>query len=84
VILAALHQVDRHHGEQTVLDGVHLELRPGERLALIGRNGAGKTTVLRLLAGTEEPDGGEVFRRPEVTFGLLDQDARFDGEDGPP
>jgi ATP-binding cassette, subfamily F, member 3 len=82
VILAALHQVDRHHGEQTVLDGVHLELRPGERLALIGRNGAGKTTVLRLLAGTEEPDGGEVFRRPEVTFGLLDQDARFDGDHG--
>jgi ATP-binding cassette, subfamily F, member 3 len=82
VILAALHQVDRHHGEQTVLDGVHLELRPGERLALIGRNGAGKTTVLRLLAGTEEPDGGEVFRRPDVTFGLLDQDARFDGENG--
>jgi ATP-binding cassette, subfamily F, member 3 len=64
VILAALHQVDKHHGEQTVLDGVHLELRPGERLALIGRNGAGKTTVLRLLAGTEEPDAGEAFRPP--------------------
>jgi ATP-binding cassette, subfamily F, member 3 len=82
VILAALHQVDKHHGEQTVLDGVHLELRPGERLALIGRNGAGKTTILRLLAGTEEPDAGEAFRRPEVTFGLLDQDARFEGEEG--
>ncbi|MDA0700595.1 MAG: ABC-F family ATP-binding cassette domain-containing protein, partial [bacterium] len=83
MILAALHRVDKHHGEQSVLEGVHLELRPGERLALIGRNGAGKTTVLRLLAGRETADAGEVFRRPEVTFGLLDQAAMFEGEDGP-
>ncbi len=77
VILAALHQVDKHYGEQTVLDGVHLELRPGERLALIGRNGAGKTTVLRLLAGREVPDGGEVHVRSDVTLGVLSQDPTF-------
>ena len=81
MILAALQQVDVHHGEQTVLAGATLELRPGERLALIGRNGAGKTTILRLLLGRDAPDGGEVYRRPGVTFGLLDQDARFDGDD---
>jgi len=81
VILASLQRVDRHHGEQTVLAGASLELRPGERLALIGRNGAGKTTILRLLAGREAPDGGETFQRPGITFGLLDQDARFDGDD---
>ncbi|MDF1524377.1 MAG: ATP-binding cassette domain-containing protein, partial [Trueperaceae bacterium] len=78
MILAALHQVDKHYGEQTVLDGVHLELRPGERLALVGRNGAGKTTVLRLLAGREAPDGGEVYVRPGVTLGVLEQDPVFD------
>jgi ATP-binding cassette subfamily F protein 3 len=81
VILASLQRVDRHHGEQTVLAGASLELRPGERLALIGRNGAGKTTILRLLAGREAPDGGETFQRPGITFGLLDQDARFDGDE---
>jgi len=81
VILASLQQVDRHHGEQTVLAGASLELRPGERLALVGRNGAGKTTILRLLAGREAPDGGETYRRPGITFGLLDQDARFAGDD---
>ena len=80
MILASLQRVDRHHGEQTVLAGASLELRPGERLALIGRNGAGKTTILRLLAGRETPDGGETYRRPGITFGLLDQDARFDGD----
>ncbi len=81
VILASLQRVDRHHGEQTVLAAASLELRPGERLALIGRNGAGKTTILRLLAGREVADGGETFQRPGITFGLLDQDARFDGDD---
>ena len=81
MILASLQRVDRHHGEQTVLAGASLELRPGERLALVGRNGAGKTTILRLLAGREAPDGGETFQRPGVTFGLLDQDARFDGDE---
>ncbi|MFO8150998.1 MAG: ABC-F family ATP-binding cassette domain-containing protein [Trueperaceae bacterium] len=81
MILASLQRVDRHHGEQTVLAGASLELRPGERLALIGRNGAGKTTILRLLAGREAPDGGETYRRPGITFGLLDQDARFDGDE---
>jgi ATP-binding cassette subfamily F protein 3 len=79
VILAALNQVDKHYGEQTVLAGANLELRPGERLALIGRNGSGKTTVLRLLSGSDSADGGSVLRRPELTWGLLDQDARFAG-----
>ena len=81
MILAALQRVDRYHGEQTVLAGASLELRPGERLALIGRNGSGKTTILRLLAGREAPDGGEAYRRPEVSFGLLDQDGRFAGDE---
>jgi multiple sugar transport system ATP-binding protein len=76
VVLAALNQVDKWYGEQTVLEGVTLELREGERLALIGRNGAGKTTVLRLFAATEPPDGG-VYRRPGVSVGVLDQAPTF-------
>lgn len=76
-VLAALVQVDKHYGEQTILAGAGLELRAAERLALIGRNGSGKTTILRLLDGSESPDGGEVVRRSDVTFGRLEQDARF-------
>lgn len=82
MILAALVQVEKFYGEQTVLAAANLELRPGERLALTGRNGSGKTTVLRLLCGHDRADAGEVLRRPELTFGLLDQDARF-GDDDP-
>ena len=80
MILASLQNVEKWYGEQTVLDGVTLELRPQERLALIGRNGAGKSTVLRLLAGEEHPDGGNVHVRPEITIGVLDQAPVFESD----
>ncbi len=73
-VLAALHAAEKFYGGQTVLDGVSLELRAASRMALIGRNGAGKSTILRLLAGTEEPDGGEVYRRADIEIGVLDQE----------
>ena len=78
-VLAALHNVDKFYGGQTVLEGAHLELRASSRHALIGRNGAGKSTILRLLAGTEEPDGGTVYRRDDVAVGVLDQELQLEG-----
>ncbi len=74
MVLAALQGVEKFYGEQVVLGGVTLELRSASRVALIGRNGAGKSTVLRLLLGREEPDGGAVFRREGVTVSMLEQD----------
>ncbi|ADI14897.1 ribosomal protection-like ABC-F family protein [Truepera radiovictrix] len=74
MLLAALQGVDKFYGEQVVLDGVTLELRDASRVALIGRNGAGKSTILRLLMGLEAPDGGAVFRREGVTVAMLEQD----------
>ena len=81
MILAALNKVEKFYGGQTVLDGVTLELRTDQRTALIGRNGAGKSTVLRLLAGSEQPDGGRVFRRDDIAFGVLEQDGLLDEND---
>lgn len=74
MVLAALQQVEKFYGEQVVLGGVTLELRRSSRTALIGRNGSGKSTILRLLLGAEQPDGGAVFRRDEVVVALLEQD----------
>jgi ATP-binding cassette subfamily F protein 3 len=74
MILAALQAVDKFYAGQTVLERVTLELRPAARTALIGRNGSGKSTILRLLAGRESPDGGQVFVRDSVELGILDQD----------
>src|SRR5690554_4095445 len=79
-ILAALQGVDKFYGGQTVLDKATLELRAASRYALIGRNGAGKSTILRLLAGREQPDGGMVFRREHVETGVLDQELQLTPE----
>ena len=76
-MLAGLRDVDKFYGGQDVLRGVNLAIELGDRLALVGRNGAGKTTVLRLLAHTEEPNGGKVVIGPGVAIGLLEQDPTF-------
>ena len=78
MLLAALQQAEKAYGDQVVLEDGNLELRDGERVALIGRNGAGKTTVLRLLMGLEAPDKGAVYRADGVTASLLCQDPTVD------
>jgi ATP-binding cassette subfamily F protein 3 len=80
MVLAALQGVEKHYGEQTVLGGVALELRDGARIALIGRNGAGKSTILKLLLGQEEADGGAVFVREDATVAMLEQDPEIPAE----
>ncbi len=78
MLLAALQQVEKAYGDQVVLEDATLELRDGSRTALVGRNGAGKTTVLRLLMQLDRPDKGAVYRGAEVTAALLEQDPAFD------
>lgn len=54
-----------------VLDGIHLDIRSGEITVLLGRSGCGKTTLLRLIAGLELPDAGEIIRhdmKPAIVF----------------
>jgi ATP-binding cassette subfamily F protein 3 len=53
-------QISKAFGARDVLDGVSFRLDPGERLAVVGRNGEGKTTLLRILAGLAPPDAGRV------------------------
>lgn len=78
MLLAAIHSVDKAYGEQVVLDAATLELRDGDRTALIGRNGAGKSTLLRLLMGAEAPDAGSVYRAEGTVIAMLEQDPRFE------
>ena len=78
MLLAALQQVEKFYGDQTVLKDANLEVRGGSRIALIGRNGSGKSTMLRLLMRQESPDSGKVYLREGVTIAMLEQDPSFE------
>lgn len=68
-----------HYGERRVLSDVSLTVPPGARIGLIGENGVGKSTLLRVLAGAETPDSGVLSRPRRV--GFLWQEVRFRPED---
>lgn len=73
MILLAARQLHKAFGTTTVLDGVSLQLPAGRRVALVGPNGCGKTTLLRILAGEETPDAGQIERSNTLSVGLLEQ-----------
>jgi ATP-binding cassette subfamily F protein uup len=66
-------------GHQQLLAGVTLSVAPGEKVGLVGRNGCGKTSLLKILAGTNEADSGELSRRRGLRVGYLPQEFELDG-----
>jgi len=72
--LLALQDVSIAFGGPSVLDHASFAIDPGERVCLLGRNGAGKSTVMRLIAGMQQPDSGEIVRQSGVTVTMLEQD----------
>ena len=72
--------LEKGFGGRVLFSSVSLEVTGGERIALIGDNGAGKTTFLRLLMGEETPDAGYIYRGPAVRTAYLPQIVRFDDE----
>jgi ATP-binding cassette subfamily F protein uup len=74
VPLASLEAVSIAYGHLPLLDNVVLRIEPRERIAIIGRNGTGKSTLLKILGGAVEPDSGTVWRQPGFRAGRLEQD----------
>ncbi|MEE1736834.1 ABC-F family ATP-binding cassette domain-containing protein [Streptomyces sp. BE147] len=70
------HDLVRSLGGRRVLDGVSLTASPGHRIGLIGENGVGKSTLLRVLAGVDQPDTGSVSRPGDI--GFLHQEMPFE------
>jgi capsular polysaccharide transport system ATP-binding protein len=61
---------DTRRGAVTVLDDVNLTVHPGDKLGILGRNGAGKSTMIRLISGAERPTSGSIVRRMSVSWPL--------------
>lgn len=58
------------HGRKRVLEGLDFEVRPGERVGVLGRNGAGKTTLIKLIGDVEKPTSGRITRGMKVSWPL--------------
>lgn len=70
--------VAKSFGERTLFQDINLRVEGGERIALVGDNGTGKTTFLRLIVGEEMPDAGRIRTGPAVRTAYLPQIIRFD------
>ncbi len=79
-VLAA-ENISKSYGERALLSDVTLQINQGDKIGLIGVNGTGKSTLLRLLAGEEAPDGGSIFCQPGHRVAYLPQNPVFAPED---
>ncbi len=67
-------------GTEVILDGVSFSLNEGEKLGIVGVNGAGKSSLFKLITGEYVPDSGSVYLSKDKTVGILTQNVGFDGE----
>ena len=76
--LLLVENVTKRYGAEDVLRGVRLQLDPGQKVGLVGRNGGGKSTLLRLIEGLERPDGGRITLRKGAGLGHVPQIPSFE------
>lgn len=76
--LLSLHDVTLAFGGDSVLEGVSLNIESGMRACVTGRNGEGKSTLLKVIAGRIEPDRGEIIRAPGLKVAFLEQEVPSD------
>ena len=77
VILTAK-ELEVHYGEQIILDKASLSIHEGDRIGLVGRNGAGKSTFLKVISGVIPADTGEIAKKKDLVIGFLSQEFTLD------
>ena len=78
--LLSLKDLALRFGNQDVLTAATLAIGEREKIGLVGRNGSGKSSLLRIIAGEERPDSGIVSRRSGLVVGYLPQEFRLDDD----
>ena len=76
--LISANQLAKSYGVTELFSGIDLNINTDSRMALIARNGAGKTSLLNILAGKDTPNAGSVILMPDIRVGYLEQDPDFD------
>ncbi len=74
-LLLSCKEISKAHGPRTLFEGLSFGIFEGDKLGIIGANGTGKTTLLRILADLEPPGHGEVVKRQHVALGYVPQDS---------
>lgn len=75
-----MHGVNKFYGQRQVLKDINLSFFPGAKIGIVGENGAGKTTVLRIMAGLDKDFRGDAFITPGYRAGIVEQEPRLDPE----
>lgn len=78
MIELALNNVEKYFGATQVLKNITFEVQGGEKVGIVGRNGSGKSTILKIIAGIEKADKGAVILKRGATLGYLDQIPNYD------
>lgn len=77
-VLLRVEHLSKAFGTHILFDDAELTISEGQKIGLVGRNGAGKSTFLRALTGEERADSGEIIKTPQLRLGYLDQLAAFE------
>ncbi|MBP1568283.1 MAG: ABC-F family ATP-binding cassette domain-containing protein [Oscillospiraceae bacterium] len=80
MMLLSAENISKNYGMKQLLDGVSVYLNEGDRLGIIGINGTGKSTLLKILAGASHPDSGNMSVKPDLQISYLPQDPEMDDE----
>jgi ATP-binding cassette, subfamily F, member 3 len=79
MIICSVQQISKMFGGNLVFENLSFEVHEGDRIGFVGRNGTGKTTVFKLIAGVEQPDTGEIHTKKGARVGYLSQIPKYDG-----